>query len=65
MINESVITNDSMKMCGVKFYCVCLRPNVHVVFCAWYNICTSIMYKVKMKKENFSYLLYLCPFRFL
>ena len=41
-----------------------LRPNVHVVFCAWYNICTSIMYKVKTKKENFSYLLYLCPFRF-
>ena len=41
-----------------------LRPNVHVVFYAWYNICTSIMYKAKMKKENSSYLLYLCPFKF-
>ena len=31
-----------------------LRPNVHIVFCAWYNIWASIMYKVKTKKQKIS-----------
>ena len=62
LINRTAITNDRIiRVCGVKF----LLCRVRVVpVCARYKICTCIVNKVKMKKANFSYPLYVFPFRF-
>ena len=60
LMNETAITNDRMSVwskilhgCVVFVLCFVHDRNLHL-----------IMYIVKVKEANFSYLLYVFPFRF-